>query len=154
MQKELFYVAASRGRQSVTVITSDKERLRTTVARSMARMSASDLVGYQRRRSATSAVEIVLRQTMIISWNQFVYAEGGADEVRIAFASHDAAVKGSGLGPLLRATAANRVSLIRESERSQRFPDPAGRFVREIVVRRIEAEYGADVSEKEDRGGE
>ena len=27
MQKELFYVAASRGRQSVTVITSDKERL-------------------------------------------------------------------------------------------------------------------------------
>src|SRR6202035_2659061 len=44
MQKELFYVAASRGRQSVTVITSDKERLRTTVARSMARTSASDLV--------------------------------------------------------------------------------------------------------------
>jgi ATP-dependent exoDNAse (exonuclease V) alpha subunit len=44
MQKELFYVAASRGRQSVTVITSDKERLQTTVARSMARMSASDLV--------------------------------------------------------------------------------------------------------------
>jgi len=43
MQKELFYVAASRGRQSVTVITSDKERLRTTVARSMARTSASDL---------------------------------------------------------------------------------------------------------------
>jgi hypothetical protein len=27
MQKELFYVAASRGRHSVTVITSDKERL-------------------------------------------------------------------------------------------------------------------------------
>jgi ATP-dependent exoDNAse (exonuclease V) alpha subunit len=44
MQKELFYVAASRGRQSVTVITSDKAQLRTTMARSMARMSASDLV--------------------------------------------------------------------------------------------------------------
>jgi hypothetical protein len=28
MQKELFYVAASRGRESVTVITSDKERLK------------------------------------------------------------------------------------------------------------------------------
>jgi ATP-dependent exoDNAse (exonuclease V) alpha subunit len=44
MQKELFYVAASRGRQSVMVITSDKELLRTTVARSMVRTSASDLV--------------------------------------------------------------------------------------------------------------
>jgi conjugative relaxase-like TrwC/TraI family protein len=44
MQRELFYVAASRGRQSVTVITNDKERLRETVARSMARTSASELV--------------------------------------------------------------------------------------------------------------
>jgi len=44
MPKELFYVAASRGRQSVTVITSDKERLQETVARSMARASASELM--------------------------------------------------------------------------------------------------------------
>jgi hypothetical protein len=44
MPKELFYVAASRGRQSVTVITSDQKRLQATVARSMARTSASELV--------------------------------------------------------------------------------------------------------------
>ena len=37
MQRELFYVAASRGRRSVTVITSDRQRLHETVARSMAR---------------------------------------------------------------------------------------------------------------------
>ena len=43
MQKELFYVAASRGRQSVQVITSDKELLRESVARSTARQSASEL---------------------------------------------------------------------------------------------------------------
>ena len=43
MQKELFYVAASRGRESVQVITSDKERLRQTVARSTVRKSASEL---------------------------------------------------------------------------------------------------------------
>ncbi|MGA3241108.1 MAG: MobF family relaxase [Bryobacteraceae bacterium] len=61
MQKELFYVAASRGRQSVTVITSDKERLRTTVARSMARTSASDLVrgkGTVLRRGAHRGLEM------------------------------------------------------------------------------------------------
>jgi conjugative relaxase-like TrwC/TraI family protein len=44
MQKELFYVAASRGRHSVTVITSDKDRLQQTVGRSMTRKSASELV--------------------------------------------------------------------------------------------------------------
>ena len=43
MQKELFYVAASRGRQSVIVITSDKDRLRETVAHSTARKSAAEL---------------------------------------------------------------------------------------------------------------
>ena len=61
MQRELFYVAASRGRQSVTVITSDKERLRTTVARSMARTSASDLVrgrGTVLRRGAHRGLEM------------------------------------------------------------------------------------------------
>jgi UvrD-like helicase family protein len=44
MKKELFYVAASRGRESVTVITSDKELLRESVARSGERQSASELV--------------------------------------------------------------------------------------------------------------
>ena len=44
MQKELFYVAASRGRHSVTVITSDKERLQRSVGRSMARTSAMELL--------------------------------------------------------------------------------------------------------------
>jgi hypothetical protein len=87
------------------------------------------------------ALEIVLlRQTVIVSWNQFVYAEGGDDEVRIAFASHDVVVKGAGLGPLLRAIAAHRVVLIRESGRSESFPGQAGRFIREIVVRKIEVE--------------
>ncbi len=87
------------------------------------------------------ALEIVLlRQTVIISWNQFVYAEGGDDEVRIAFASHDVVVVGAGLASLLSAIAAHRVALIRESGRSERFPGQVERFIREIVVRKMEAE--------------
>src|SRR5229473_555934 len=43
MRKERFYVAASRGRESITVVTSDKELLRESVARSVARQSASEL---------------------------------------------------------------------------------------------------------------
>jgi ATP-dependent exoDNAse (exonuclease V) alpha subunit len=52
MSKELFYVAASRGREHVTVITSDKARLEESVGRSGARLSASELV---RTIHATSA---------------------------------------------------------------------------------------------------
>jgi conjugative relaxase-like TrwC/TraI family protein len=49
MSKELFYVAASRGRRTVTVITSDKERLRASVGRSAARKSASELARCPKR---------------------------------------------------------------------------------------------------------
>jgi hypothetical protein len=77
---------------------------------------------------------------VILSWNQFVYAEGSNDEMRIAFASHDVVVRGTGLDPLLRAIAANRVALIRETVRSESFPSLAGGFIREIVVRKVEVE--------------
>ncbi|MGA7795850.1 MAG: ATP-binding domain-containing protein, partial [Candidatus Acidiferrales bacterium] len=43
MRKELFYVAASRGRESITVVTSDRDLLRESVAHSVARQSASEL---------------------------------------------------------------------------------------------------------------
>jgi hypothetical protein len=87
------------------------------------------------------ALEIVLlKQAVILSWNQFVYAEGGSDELRIAFASHDVVVKGAGLDALLAAIASHRVASIRESVRSDRFPGPAARFIREIVVRKIDVD--------------
>ena len=44
MKRELFYVAASRGRESVTVVTSDKGLLQESVGRSGERQSASELV--------------------------------------------------------------------------------------------------------------
>jgi conjugative relaxase-like TrwC/TraI family protein len=43
MRKELFYVAASRGRESLQIVTSDKELLRESVGLSNARQSASEL---------------------------------------------------------------------------------------------------------------
>ena len=43
MRRELFYVAASRGRESLTVLTSDRDQLRESIAQSSARQSASEL---------------------------------------------------------------------------------------------------------------
>jgi len=68
MRKELFYVAASRGRRSVRVITTDKETLRDTVARSTARKSATELArkagvmpGQGERRGRACAIDTVRR---------------------------------------------------------------------------------------------
>jgi hypothetical protein len=58
MQKELFYVAASRGRESVMVVTSDRELLRESVARSGARQSASELARKVQRRPALQRGEL------------------------------------------------------------------------------------------------
>jgi len=74
MQKELFYVAASRGRESVEVITSDKERLRETVARSTMRKSASELarrtsLGLRSgpQRGLATAVALMRRAVQLIT---------------------------------------------------------------------------------------
>lgn len=87
------------------------------------------------------ALKIVLsRQTVVLSWSQFVYAEGSEEEVRIAFASHDLVVKGAGLSPLLHAIAAHQVTSIFEPGRFERFSPQPGRFIREIEVRRVDAD--------------
>jgi hypothetical protein len=69
MAKELFYVAASRGRESVQVFTSDKEQLRCSVAQSNARRSASELAAKVRAglhqgicRSRTAGCEFAMSQ--------------------------------------------------------------------------------------------
>ena len=56
MSRELFYVAASRGREQLTVITSDKSRLQESVGRSDARLSASELVRTIHTKSADRLV--------------------------------------------------------------------------------------------------
>jgi hypothetical protein len=61
MNRELFYVAASRGREQVTVITSDKARLEESVGRSGARLSASELVRTMHARVAEGLTPDVSR---------------------------------------------------------------------------------------------
>ena len=80
------------------------------------------------------------KQSLVLAWSQFVYAEGSADQMRIAFASHDVVVKGAGLDPLMHAVAALQVASIREDARARHFSGMAGRFIREISIRKIEVE--------------
>ena len=47
MKKELFYVAASRGRSEIAIVTSDREQLRESVGVSTMRQSAIELARKQ-----------------------------------------------------------------------------------------------------------
>jgi hypothetical protein len=89
----------------------------------------------------TPTLEVVLaKQIVILPWNQFVYAEGGDDEVRIAFASHDVIVRGAGLSSLLHAIPGHRVTAIREVARWEQFSTSEFRAIREIKVWRVDAD--------------
>jgi hypothetical protein len=87
----------------------------------------------------TTALEIVLlKRSYVFPWSQFLYAEGGDDEIRLVFAAHDVLVKGSGLATLLADLAHQRVAAVREPSRPERFPAASGRFIREIIVQKID----------------
>ncbi len=66
MRKELFHVAASRGRENIMVITSDKERLTQTVAQAAARKSASELVRCSPHRGLSIARELVRAAVRVV----------------------------------------------------------------------------------------
>jgi ATP-dependent exoDNAse (exonuclease V) alpha subunit len=52
MKQELFYVGASRGRNEIAIVTSDREQLRESLGMSSARPSATELVREQTRSHA------------------------------------------------------------------------------------------------------
>jgi hypothetical protein len=88
-----------------------------------------------------AALEIaLLKRTYVLPWNQFVYAEGGDDEVRAVFATHEVIIRGSGLSELMTDMAAQRVALMHEPVRADRFSSLGGRFIGEIIIQKIEAD--------------
>ena len=83
---------------------------------------------------------ILLKQTYVLPWNQFLYAEGCNDEVRVAFAlTHDVLVKGSSLHSLLSDLAVQRIAQLHEPARADRFEEAGEAFIREISVKKIDA---------------
>lgn len=81
---------------------------------------------------------ILLRRTYVLPWNQFLYAEGGDDEIRLAFTTHDVLVKGSRLNALLVDLAAQHISRLQQPGRTDHFADGTGPSIRELLVVKIE----------------
>jgi len=81
---------------------------------------------------------ILLKQVIVLPWNQFLYAEGGDDEVRAVFTTHDVVAKGSGLASLLSDLAAQQVTRLKEPTRADRFANTTGARITELHVRKAE----------------
>lgn len=77
---------------------------------------------------------ILLKRTYVLPWCQFLYADGGDDEIRVVFATHDVVVKGSGLNSLLTEFGAQRISRLQEPARADRFASGTKPFIRELSV--------------------
>lgn len=58
---------------------------------------------------------ILLKKTFVLPWSQFLLAEGGNEEIRLAFSTHDVGVTGSRLEKLLEDLSASHWSrLVRD----------------------------------------
>jgi hypothetical protein len=80
----------------------------------------------------------LLKRSFVLPWNQFLYAEGGEDEVRLAFSTHDILVTGNHLGLLLADLSAQRVSRLREPVRAERFGSDTEPQIISILVQKVE----------------
>ena len=81
---------------------------------------------------------ILLKQVIVLPWNQFLYAEGGDDEVRAVFTTHDVVAKGSGLSSLLSDLAAQHVTRLQEPTRADWFANTTASRITELHVRKAE----------------
>lgn len=105
MKQELFYVAASRGRNEIAVVTSDREQLRESVGVSMMRQSAIELA---RKRLSAHSVEKGHGVDLVTRLNRLAGQEIGeqhssppTQEPKMDRASHvgfDRDLDGPGLG--------------------------------------------------------
>jgi len=80
---------------------------------------------------------ILLKRTYVFPWSQFLYAEGGDDEVRLSFYTHDVLIKGRNLNSLVANLANHGIGKLQEPARPERFLSEAGPFIREISVEKI-----------------
>ena len=59
---------------------------------------------------------VLLKKTFVLPWSQFLFAEGGNEEIRLAFSTHDVVVTGSRLEKLLEDLSARRLSRLQSLE--------------------------------------
>ena len=80
----------------------------------------------------------LIKETYVFPWSQFVFAEGDADEIRIAFSTHDVVVSGNKLDALLTDIAFQRVSSLKEPVRAEKFASFSNSQITKISIKKAE----------------
>jgi hypothetical protein len=78
---------------------------------------------------------VLLKQTYVLPWSQFLYAEGSSDQVRAVFTTHDLLITGTGLSSLLSGFAAQQITQIREPARTEKFGAATGPRITTLTVK-------------------
>ncbi len=81
---------------------------------------------------------VLLKKTFVLPWSQFLFAEGGNEEIRLAFSTHDVVVTGSRLEKLLEDLSARTLSRLQEPGRAERFGSAAGLQIASISVQKVD----------------
>jgi hypothetical protein len=91
-----------------------------------------------RENDRPAGMEIrLLKQTLVLPWSQFLYAQGDDEKIRIAFSTHDISISGAGLGSLLGDLSVQRVCLLREPVRAERLSSDSGPRITSISIQKI-----------------
>ena len=80
----------------------------------------------------------LVRRTYVFPWSQFVFAEGDADEIRMAFSTHDVVISGGKLDTLLADIAAQRLNLLKEPVRAEKFASFSTPQITDIFIKKVE----------------
>ena len=87
----------------------------------------------------SSNLEVVLlKKTFVLPWSQFLFAEGGNEELRLAFSTHDVVVTGTRLEKLLEDLSARRLNRLEEPGRADRFSFIVGQQIASISVNEVD----------------
>jgi hypothetical protein len=106
----------------------------------MTRVLADNPKTWKTAQDRPVALEVILlKQTYVLPWNQFLYAKGSDDEIRIAFATHDVLVRGGSLHSLLADLAVQWIAQLQEPSRADGFEEAREAFIREISVTQVDA---------------
>lgn len=89
----------------------------------------------------TGLAIILWNRTYVLPWCQFIYAEASAEEIRLAFTTHDVLINGSRLDLLIADVSAQKISELREpAGRLDKFTSGNGLNITGISVRKAEAQ--------------
>jgi hypothetical protein len=81
---------------------------------------------------------VLLKKTFVLPWSQFLFAEGGNEEIRLAFSTHDVVVRGSRLEKLLEDLSARRLNRLEEPGRAERFGPVVSPQIATISVQKVD----------------